>query len=90
MKAQPPKDTTVLRGFLALLQQFRSMLVHLSRVCQKLYELTSAKIPFIWSEQHDGTFFAAKDMISKQIMNIHFDPDKESEVLVDAKGIGRQ
>jgi hypothetical protein len=38
-KAPPPADRTALHGFLALLQQFRSMLVHLSHACHKLYEL---------------------------------------------------
>jgi hypothetical protein len=73
----------MLRGFLALLQQFRSMLVHLSHVCHKLYELTSTKVPFIWTEEHDKAFYAAKDMLSKRIMNTKFDPDKQSTVIID-------
>ena len=84
VKAKPPSDRTSLRGFLALLQQFRSMLVHLSHVCHKLYELTSTKIPFIWTEEHEAAFYAAKDMLSKKIMNTKFNPDKSSELLIDA------
>ena len=61
-----------------------SVLTNFNTICHVLYELLSTKIPFIWSEEHDRAFFAAKDMISKQIMNTHFDPDKESEVLADA------
>ena len=84
LKATPPSDRTSLRGFLALLQQFRTMLVHLSHVCHKLYELTSTKVPFIWTEEHNRAFLAAKDMISKKIMNTSFDPNKKSMVLPDA------
>ena len=60
------------------------MLVHLSHVCHKLYELTSTKIPFIWTKEHEAAFYAAKDMLSKKIMNTKFNPDKSSELLIDA------
>ena len=56
IQAQPPKDRTALRGFLALLQQFRTMLVHLSHACHKLYELTSTKTPYVWTDEHNKAF----------------------------------
>ena len=82
-KAIPPRDRTELRAFLALLQQFCSMLVHLSHVCHKLYELTSTKVEYVWTDEHQRAFLAAKDMLSKEILNTNFDPDKHSDVLVD-------
>ena len=81
LKAPPPKDRTALRGFLALLQQFRSMLVHLSHTCHKLYELTSTKVPYTWTEEHNNAFLAVKDMLSKHILNNHFDPDKQTTLI---------
>ena len=84
MKAVAPKDRSSLRGFLALLQQFRHMLVHLSHACHKLYELTSTKIPFNWTDDHQKAFDAVKDMLSKDILNNDFDPEKETELFWDA------
>ena len=45
---------------------------------------SSTKIPFIWTEEHEAAFYAAKDMLSKKIMNTKFNPDKSSELLIDA------
>ena len=74
LKATTPHDKTSLRAFLSLLQYFRKMLVHLSHVCHSLYQLTSPNTKFQWLEIHDKAFLAAKDMISKNILNTHFDP----------------
>ena len=84
IQAQPPKDRTALRGFLALLQQFRTMLVHLSHACHKLYELTSTKTPYVWTDEHNKAFLAVKDMLSKHILNNHFDPNKQTTLIWDA------
>ena len=60
------------------------MLVHLSHVCHVLYRLTSPKVKFEWTEVHDNAFQAAKDMLSKRILNTRFDPAKKSKVYFDA------
>ena len=60
------------------------MLVHLSHVCHSLYQLTSPNTKFQWLEIHDKAFLAAKDMISKNILNTRFDPSKRSKVYFDA------
>ena len=60
------------------------MLVHLSHACHKLYELTSSNRPYVWTEEHDKAFYAVKDMLSKEILNNSFDPDKQSTVIFDA------
>ena len=84
LKAKTPHDKTSLRAFLSLLQYFRKMLVHLSHVCHILYRLTSPKVKFEWTEVHDNAFQAAKDMLSKRILNTRFDPAKKSKVYFDA------
>ena len=82
LKASMPHDQTSLRAFLSLLQYFTKMLVHLdlSHTCHSLYQLTSPNTKFVWTEVHNNAFLAAKDMISKKILNTRFDPSKKSEV----------
>ena len=84
LKASTPHDKTSLRAFLSLLQYFRKMLVHLSHTCHSLYQLTSPNTKFVWTEVHNNAFLAAKDMISKKILNTRFDPSKKSEVHFDS------
>ena len=84
LKAATPNDKTTLRAFLSLLQYFRKMLVHLSHVCHSLYQLTSPNTAFIWSDVHNNAFLAAKDMISKKILNTRFDPTKQTSLYFDA------
>ena len=84
MQAATPHDKTSLRAFLSLLQYFRKMLVHLSHVCHSLYQLTSPNVSFVWTETHNNSFLAAKDMISKKILNTRFDPTKTTSVYFDA------
>ena len=52
-----------------------------TRLC---HELTSIKIPFNWTEDHQKAFDAVKDMLSKDILNNDFDPEKETELFWDA------
>ena len=84
LKAPTPHDKTSLRAFLSLLQYFRKMLVHLSHVCHSLYQLTSPNTKFEWLDIHNAAFLAAKDMISKNILNTRFDPSKKTKVYFDA------
>ena len=88
LKASTPHayDKTSLRAFLSMLQYFRNlkMLVHLSHVCHSLYQLTSPNTKFEWLDIHNAAFLAAKDMISKNILNTHFDPSKRTKVYFDA------
>ena len=84
LKASTPHDKTSLRAFLSLLQYFRKMLVHLSHVCHSLYQLTSPNTKFECLDIHNAAFLAAKDMISKNILNTRFDPSKRTKVYFDA------
>jgi hypothetical protein len=83
LKAKTPHNRTLLQAFLSRLQNFRKMLVHLSHICHILYHLTSPKVKFEWTEVHDNAFQAAKDMLSKRILNTRFDPAKKSKVYFD-------
>jgi len=84
LKASTPHDKTSLWAFLSLLQYFRKMLVHLLHVCHSLYQLTSPNTTFEWLDIHNAAFLAAKDMISKNILNTRFDPSKRTKVYFDA------
>ena len=57
------------------------------RATNCIHELISTKVPYTWIEEHvhNNPFLAlaaVKGMISKHILNNHFDPDKQTTLIM--------
>lgn len=57
-------------------------------VCEPLRRLTHKDVPWEWTEIHEKTFQNLKDILSDKTTIAYFDPNKPTEVIVDASPVG--
>ena len=86
-----PKNLTDLRSFQGLVEQLGGFSSDVAEAMTPLRPLMSPKAEFIWNEDHEKAFEAAKLALSKPPILTTFDPKRETRLETDAartKGSG--
>ena len=71
----PPKDKTGVKSFLGSVNFLQRFCKDLSGVALPLTKLTSAKVPFFWTEVEDSAFHAIKNTLLNAPILAHIDPN---------------
>ena len=81
------KETISLLGLINYLPRF---LPRLSKVAQRLRDLTQANARFVWSKQHDKTFEDVKKLVVEAPVLKYYDINEEVTLQCDAseRGLG--
>ena len=79
-----PRTRKELRSFLGLVNYYRDMTIRRSHIIAPLTKLTSKKVPFIWTKEHQKTFDKIKMILSEETLLRYPDFSKEFEIHTDA------
>ena len=66
-----PKNPTQVRGFCSLASFYRRFIANFSHICSPLYELTKAKVDFVWSDKCQQAFDTLKTALSSAPIVAH-------------------
>ena len=86
--APTPTTASGMRSFLGMATYCAKFIPQFSDVSAPLRELTKKDKPFHWSEQQERSFQQIKELLTSATVMVHFDPSKETELIVDASPIG--
>ena len=79
------QDTLSLLGFVNYLAKF---LPRLPEIAQPIRELTTKKVVFVWSRQHDKAFEQVKKLVTEHPVLRYYDMNEEVTVQCDASEKG--
>lgn len=82
-----PSNVTELRRFLGMLQCFNKFCPQLSEIASPLYRLTSSKIKFLWTDEHNLAFQNLKEILTSTPILRFPDFSKKFRLSCDASGI---
>lgn len=82
-----PSDRKGVRSFLGLANFYSKMVPQFASLAAPLYEITSEKVPFVWSEQCQEAFEKLKQALSSAPIIKQFDVTKPTFVTTDSSGI---
>ena len=83
-----PTSRKQLQRFLGFANFYRRFIRNYSRVATPLTQLTSVKVPFVWSPAAEGSFATLKCLFSSAPVLTHPDPSLQFIVEVDASDSG--
>ncbi|MGH7974553.1 MAG: hypothetical protein ACREBR_03420 [bacterium] len=63
-----PKNRKMLRGFIGFVNFYRDMWPRRSEIIAPLAQLASNKVPFIWTDIHQGAFEEIKNVMARDIL----------------------
>ena len=87
-QAPPPRNLTELKAFLGLLTYYNRFLCNLSVVLSPLYRLLRKDVKFKWTSKEATAFRKAKSLLTSSDLLVHYDPDKDLILSVDASPYG--
>jgi hypothetical protein len=87
-KAECPRNVTQLRSFLGLVNFYGKFIDNLASELHPLFQLLKQDTPWEWSKQCDEVFCKVKEVISSKQVLVHYDPQKELILSVDASPYG--
>lgn len=88
--ASDPKSATELRSLLGLVNYVSRFIPDYSTVTAPLRELTKKNAKWVWSTRHQHALDEVKRRLISSSVMAYFDPNKQTEVVVDAgpEGLG--
>ena len=84
LQIQPPKTRKQLRRFIGMVNYYRDMWPQRSHFLAPLSTLTSVKVKWKWTEEHQIAFEQMKALIAKETLLTYPDFSKEFEIHTDA------
>ena len=85
---QPPSDATEVRSLLGMSNYCSRFIPAYATLTQPLRELTQKDTPWEWTDLHDRTLKQLKNALAEAPVTAYFDPDKPTEINVDASPVG--
>ena len=84
LQLEPPKTRKQLRRFIGMINYYRDMWPQRSHLLAPLSSLTSSKVKWKWTAEHQESFDQMKALIAKETLLTFPDFSKEFEIHVDA------
>ena len=85
---EAPTNVSEVRSFLGMSNYCARFRPSYPTVEQPLRELTQKNQPLRWTERHQRALQQVKDALVEASATAYFDPDKETEISVDASHVG--
>lgn len=83
-----PKNVKQTRSFLGLANYYRMFIPKFSQLTKNLQDLTKKNSRFQWTPEHEGEFQNIKEKLLTAPVLRHFDPNLETELVIDASDYG--
>lgn len=87
-EASAPDNPTEVRSLLGMATYCARFIKDFASISAPLRELTKKGTPWQWRPEHDTALQALKDSLTSETVMSYFDPDKQSELVVDASPVG--
>lgn len=85
MKNAPnPKNVSKLKSYLYLLTYYSKFLPNMADVLAPLYKLLHKDFHWKWTDVEEKPFQALKDLLTPDLLLVHFNPDLELVLMCDA------
>lgn len=88
LKLAVPTNTSEVRSLLGMTNYCARFIQGYATMTQPLRELIQKKHPWRWTPRHDQSLAQLKDALTNAPVTSYFDPDKETEIVVDASPVG--
>ena len=85
---QSPSSVTEVRSLLGMLNYCSRFIPAYATLTQPLRELTQKDIPWEWTDRHEHALEQLKNALVEAPVTAYFDPDKPTEISVDASPVG--
>ncbi len=87
LQIAPPKTRKQLRKFIGMVNYYRDVWPHRAHLLAPLTKLTSDKIPFKWTEEHQQAFDDMKRIIAKETLLTYPNFSKPFQIHTDASDL---
>ena len=87
-KMKPPKNRDEVKSLFCMLQSNKNFIPSLATKTNNIRSLLSERNDFNWNSKCDKEFKDIKEELSKDILLHHFDPELNTEIVVDAHKSG--
>ena len=87
-EAAPPKNPSEVRSFLGMAQYSSRFIRDFSTVSEPLRLLTHKHAKWVFGDAQTKSFNAIKNALTNVATNAYFDPNRQTDVLVDASPVG--
>ena len=86
--APTPTNASELRSFLAMTNYVSRFILDHSTITEPLCALLKKKATWQWNQEHQTTFEKLKAALSSETVMTYFDPNRETEIIVEASSVG--
>ena len=86
--AEAPKSATEVRSLLGMANYCARFIRNFANITHSLRQLTHKSVPFQWGEEHTAALNTLKDSITQDQVMAYYDPNKETNLIVDASPVG--
>ena len=87
-EAPQPENKAELQSILGLANHYRKHVPNMSTLCEPLNRLLSNHVKWEWNDKCKKSFKKLKEILTKENVLIHYDPNKELLLAVDASPVG--
>ena len=86
--SQPPTSVSVVRSFLGMIQYVASFIPGFANITEPLRRLTKKETEWKWEAEEQQAFDRLKQELTGTQIMAYFDPQKPTDVIVDASPVG--
>ena len=87
-EAKPPQNVAEVRSLLGMLNYSSRFIPDYATLCEPLRRLTRKDEIWEWSQRQEEAFQKLKKSITSEPVMAYYDPDKPTEIAVDASPVG--
>ena len=87
-EAPAPQDVSQLWSFIGMINYYQRYIPNLSSILAPLHVLLRKGSKWVWQKEQEEAFTKAKEMLSSDMLLVHYDPSKELVLSCDASPYG--